>query len=1525
MSRTIDERIVEMRFNNEQFQQNIQESIDSLERLKSELDLQESAKGLNKLSKAGKSFSMATVSESVEGIASKFSTMGIIGVTALQNITNSAIAAGKRIASALTIQPVTTGFNEYELKMDSIKTIMSGSGEDLQTVKTYLEELNKYSDETIYSFSDMTSNIGKFTNAGVKLEDAVAAIKGISNEAALAGANANEASRAMYNFAQAMSSGYVKLIDWKSIELANMATVEFKEELIKTALELKTIKKLENGMFQTITTDMNGSISDAFNATRGFNDSLAHTWMTNDVLVKTLSRYADATTDIGRRANEAASEVRTFSKMMDTLKESAQSGWATTWELIIGDMEEATKVFTVINDVVGGLLETMAEKRNAKLSEWIDLGGKQTIYDAFGYLHNTIIQIGTIIRDSFREFFPASTGKTLLSFTEKFRDTMAELFKFVVKNKDTIRTIFDGVFSVLKAGTTIIKNVRKAIWNLVKALLPTGEGFLDLVERISDYLIDVSAAIRDSELLEGALIGIGNAVEWVICAIGKFVGFVKDLFANADMSGLSETLRELKENFNPLQNIVENVSKMMDKLGKVFEWVKKAVGNLADKFKPAFDEIGTAIKNADLETLLKWLNLLLTGGLLVSLTSFVVRIKRTIRDFGEILEVFDSLGRLIGSYVFKNLASGMLMIAGALFIIGTIPADKMAATIGIFTGVLSELMVALYALDKLFGKDDAFFGIIKDKAIALQKVGITLALIGASLLMVASAAKKLSGLQWYEVLGGVGGVLGLLAGFVMVIKTMDLVDVSTKTAISMLIISAAISSLARSVKKLGNFDDGVLIKGFGAVVALFGAIIWFINKADEKQLLATSASILILAVAINKFQSMIKFLSDMTWQGALQGVVGLGLIMAALGGALRLMPDSKKALAGAAGVRVIAAALSVVSTCIAEIGKLDGKQLGHGLSGMIIALAALTGVLFLVNKMNFGVKGLLAVAGILAIAAALKIVSVALLDLNNVEWGSIGKLAVTLLLLVAAGTLAMGIGTGMLMAAGAIALFGLGCQMAGEGMLDFAVAMEKLAVSGKKGGKALTDIFQGVIDIIPKFYGAVGDGIVNFATEVTKGSEAIKEAVAEVGGGVAEASVEVGFKMIQSLLEGIRDGANELGSTAKDAIISVLDSVSENLPALIDKGTKLIIDIMNGLADAIEENNDELEKACIRVGEQVGKGMVIGIKMTLAGVFSAGETLGDVFFIGLQKSTDVHSPSRRAKKIARFIGDGLVDGTEDASGDVYDAGFGLGRSAMEGLRDGTGVHSETKEGQEVGYFIAKSVGTGAENGSTTLYDTLNKLGYKSIDELSGFDDSFFNIGKSMAESYNNGLTAGMHVKADPLADMKAMIEKDIEDHKRQDLLDPSLWRMRKKLTGGIQNDVTSMLDNIEVKTEKTRKEMTTGIGYGINHRLAMGLKLYSEQALKAAEETKEQTLRPITDMSKNFDFDTTKIQNTFNKLASDTSKLSAELDLDSNVTVNHTFDKLTIEGVNNKGEFVAAADYSVEKIITSLMRRQARV
>ena len=374
MSKTVDQRVVEMQFDNKHFEQNVSTTMSTLDKLKAKLNLDGATKGLESVNQAAGKVNMSGLGAGVEAVRMKFSALEVMGVTALANITNSAVNAGKRIVSSLTIQPITTGFNEYELKMGSIQTIMASTGESLDTVNKYLNELNEYSDKTIYSFQDMTSNIGKFTNAGVKLEDAVLAMKGISNEAAVSGANANEASRAMYNFAQALSAGYVKLIDWKSIELANMATVEFKEQLIESAVAAGTLTKAGDGLYKTLA-------GNTLSATKNFNETLTDQWMTSEVLIGTLKKYADETTDIGKKANKAATEVKTYSQMMDALRESAQSGWAQTWEIIFGNFEEGKTLWTSINKVLDGIIGKMTDLRNnflkgALTSKWEQLNEK---------------------------------------------------------------------------------------------------------------------------------------------------------------------------------------------------------------------------------------------------------------------------------------------------------------------------------------------------------------------------------------------------------------------------------------------------------------------------------------------------------------------------------------------------------------------------------------------------------------------------------------------------------------------------------------------------------------------------------------------------------------------------------------------------------------------------------------------------------------------------------------------------------------------------------------------------------------------------------------------------------------------------------------------------------------------------------------------------------------------------------------------------------------------------------------------
>ena len=380
-SKEVDERVVEMRFDNAQFEKNVQTSMSTLDKLKAKLNFNGVSKGLEDVGNATKKLEFSGVASGIEAVQAKFSAMEVIGVTALANITNSAVNAGKRIASAITIDPVRDGFNEYETQMNAVQTILANTqkeGTNVKQVNAALDQLITYADKTIYNFTEMTRNIGTFTAAGVKLDTSVSAIQGIANLAAVSGSTSQQASTAMYQLSQALASGTVKLMDWTSVVNAGMGGQVFQDALIRTS------EKLGTGAQAYI--DAAGS----------FRESLSKGWLTTDVLTETLDMFSTAAdteeeyaaaiqkfvnegyseeqavdmANMAKTAGEAATKVKTFTQLIDTLKEALGSGWTTTWRLIIGDFEEAKELWTNVSDVLSKLINNASEARN-KLVEGV--------------------------------------------------------------------------------------------------------------------------------------------------------------------------------------------------------------------------------------------------------------------------------------------------------------------------------------------------------------------------------------------------------------------------------------------------------------------------------------------------------------------------------------------------------------------------------------------------------------------------------------------------------------------------------------------------------------------------------------------------------------------------------------------------------------------------------------------------------------------------------------------------------------------------------------------------------------------------------------------------------------------------------------------------------------------------------------------------------------------------------------------------------------------------------------------------
>lgn len=470
MSTTIDNRVLEMRFDNKQFENGVATSMSTLDKLKQKLNLSGASKGLENLGKSAKNVNFSGLSSGIEAVSAKFSAMQVVGITALTNITNSAINTGKRMVKALTLDPVTTGFNEYETKMNSIQTIMSNTaskGTTMSDVTRVIDELNTYADKTIYNFAEMTRNIGTFTAAGVGLEESASAIKGIANLAAASGSSSQQASTAMYQLSQALAAGTVKLMDWNSVVNAGMGGEKFQNALKETARE------------------MGIAVDDIITKAGSFRESLKDGWMTADVLNTTLNKFtvdgaknyseamvragkytqeqADALLKEAQAMEDAATKVKTFTQLWDTMKEAAQSGWGKTWELIVGDFEKAKERLSSLSDIFGGFIDKMSDSRNNFLES-----GLSSSYDII------IRKLNTVGIE-----------------TDKFQDKIKKLSK--VSDKEWAKMVKDcGSFEkaladLVKTGKIDKSTISDAIKSLIGDITGATESTEQMAAKMEDY------------------------------------------------------------------------------------------------------------------------------------------------------------------------------------------------------------------------------------------------------------------------------------------------------------------------------------------------------------------------------------------------------------------------------------------------------------------------------------------------------------------------------------------------------------------------------------------------------------------------------------------------------------------------------------------------------------------------------------------------------------------------------------------------------------------------------------------------------------------------------------------------------------------------------------------------------------------------------------------------------------------------------------------------------------------------------
>jgi len=1060
MSGNIDEKVVVAKFDNAMFEKNVQQTLTSLDGLKKGMDLSKATKSLGDLDSAGKHFSLAGIATGVDTIAQKFNAMSVVAVTALATITNQAVVLGQKMASGF-MQPMQAGFAEYENKMQTVQTMQANTGASMKRINKTLQQMADYANLTVYSFGDMAQNMGLFTAAGVKLEPAMKAIMGIGNLAAMSGSSSQQAATAMYQLSQALASGTVRLMDWNSVQNAGMGGKVFQNALVRTAsLHDKTV----SGMIKK-----EGS----------FRESLKSGWLTSKVLTDTLNqmtgtmskkqieaqgytkKQAKAIWDMGNKAQEAATKVKTFSQLLETISSNNATGWANSWQIVIGDLKEARALFSEMNDKVGKLMSRSTDSRNDQLQTWKDLGGRKAIVDGLRNAFNALMRVVDPIVKAFGEVFPPSLGKNLYALSVGFRNFTAGL----VLSKDQSKGVHDafvGIFSTIKIGVDILSGIGQVVGN--------GLGKLwDLLSSLGGFVTPVVTFF--SSVTAG-----GNAAADASDGISKFFYFITQM-QNGIFEPIIAKLKELAAGFDEFlnkgdlaadfrakmapviaffdqlrSNVVTDVSTALNGLpGAVsgaWNWIIGAVKNVWDfctkagsALKDAFSGIGGALtegmKHIDLATVLNIIN----TGLFAAMTIGIIKFAKGFKGFfSGISDAIEGLTKTL-SAMQNNLKAGsimaiagaILLLAGAVLVLSLVKPENLLASIAALGALFAELLGSMAIFQKIAG----------DKGIKeMPIISASLVMLAGALRILAGAALILGGMDQDKMVQGLIAVTILLGLLVAAAEALNGLDADfVATAGSMILIAGALAALAGVVAIFAVMPLPALAQGLGAVTAMLALMVGsaVVLSKFAKEMAMSAVGMLAMAAALGLLANVVIVLGLLPLAILQQGFISVGILMALLvGAAVLLSKFAPDMVLSAVGLMAMAAAIGLMVNAVVILGMLPMDKLIQGFIAVAALMAVLVGAAMLMTTALPGAVAMLAVAGSLLILT-FAVMLLAAIPMANIVTALFALMGAIIMFAFAAAMLTPVIPS-MLALAGGLALMGLAVLAVGAGMMLLAVS-----------------------------------------------------------------------------------------------------------------------------------------------------------------------------------------------------------------------------------------------------------------------------------------------------------------------------------------------------------------------------------------------------------------------------------------------------------------------------------------------------
>lgn len=1307
-------------------------------------DLQKAAQA------AGGPAGMGVLEGGVTAVSNKFIALSTIAITALSNITNRAINSGATFLKSFTFGPVLQGLHEYETNLKSIQTVQANTDQPLDKVNASLEELNKYSDQTIYNFSEMARNVGTFTAAGVDLETSVSSIKGIANLAALSGSSSQQAAAAMYQLSQAIASGRVSLMDWNSVVNAGMGGKKLQNALAQTAVAMGVLNKEQVKLV--------GSMEKLEIKGTSFRESIMagtgnESWLSSEVLVNTLAimdgrfskaalaaerteeglrKYSDAQiaarietartnleqkngvkyTDeqfaalqkMSTQAFKSATEVKTLGQAFDIVKETIGSGWSASFKNIFGDLNEAKKTFTAMKDELAGIVDQNALARNRILNAWKEGGGRADVIEGIRNSWKALLGLLKPIQQGFRDIFPAKTAKNLLDMSERFK----EFTKSLIPGKETmsdIRDIASGVFSVFGIAKQILAGV-VTLFTTIFSIVGAGNGsFLDFAGSVGNTVERFHDFLAESGLITAFFEGLGKILSVPIALLQSVADIFNGMFSGFNEGAanqIGKAVDGIGQRLSGLAVVGERLTSFFSKIGEFFGNIG---GHIADALMGVGDMVANAFSENTFDKTLDVVNTTLLGGLVLLLKSFFTKgvqldftgglfdgIKETL---GAATGAFENMQAKLKADILIRLAGAIAVMTAALFVLSTIDSGAMTKALTAMTVGFGILIAALGALMKFLGAA----GLVQ-----MYVVTSAMTKMAFSILIMGTALKILAGINFGDMIRGLVGLSAML--FILTKAMIPLAAGSKgmgKASASLILVAIAMNLFAIALKIFATMSWEEMIRGLAGLAGVLGVMVVALKAMPEMG--PSSLSLIAFGIAMNLLAVSMKIFATMSWEEIARGLTAVAGSLAIIAAGLKAMPQG--ILLQSVALIAVAGAMVVLSGALKIMGSMGWEAIAKG---MVVLAGAMT--ILAIGLRAIGLVGTIGAVGLLAAAGALTVLVPVLVSLGAMSWESIVKgltgIAGLFVILGIAGTL-LGPITPVIIGLGAAMLvLGAGMALAGAGALAAATAFGIVVAAGAAGAQIMVQFLNSVIQAIPPALAAFGKGVVQFAVAIGKGAPKIMSAFG---------------KLLSNLISQVTKNTPKLGRMFLVMLNAALRVIVTAVPRIVNAGLTLILRFLEAISRNVGKMTNIATDIIVKFLNALGRNM--------PRIIEAGVKLIIKFVEGTARA--VRNNSSKLGSAGADLALALVEGTARGitafGGRIRDAALSAARSAWESVKDFFKIGSPSKLMRDtIGKPLPQGIAVGVREETPVAVRAIEDLGKTTVSKLDrvmkGVDDAF---------------------------------------------------------------------------------------------------------------------------------------------------------------------------------------------------------